>query len=179
MNKAVTTGSVSWSISASGDEYCHTELLVVDIALNLVMAGCELIARFPHSLYIPPLTAHTRPLFPTPLSFPPSLRAPYMYIKHACALCVSVLFAQEHKLCSEHSPALILYRCVCRTGANIHMFCLSCGHVEATERLDSVRSSDLSNILLLKHYFVVFNILVAKKSDHEVYRRKTREKEVE
>ena len=57
------------------------------------------------------------------------------------------------------------------------MFCLSRGHVEATERLDSVRSSDLSNILI-RHYFVVFNILITKERDYEGDRRKTREKEV-
>jgi hypothetical protein len=51
--------------------------------------------------------------------------------------------------------------------------------VEATERLDSVRSSDLSNILLLRHYFVVFNILITKKRDPEGDRRKTRKKDVE
>jgi len=131
VNKAVTSGSVSWSMSASEDEQCHTELLVADIALSLVIAGCELIAPFPHSLHIPSINARTMPLFPTPFTFTPLLRAPYMYIKTRLrTLCVS-LCAQEHNLCSQHSRALILYRCARRVGANIHMFCLSLGHVEA------------------------------------------------
>jgi hypothetical protein len=95
VNKTVTSGSVSWSISASEDEHWHTAITVVDIALSLVFVGCELIAPFPHSLYIPSLTAHTRPLFPTPFTFPPSLRAPYKYIKTRLrTLCVNFVCAR-------------------------------------------------------------------------------------
>ena len=44
-------------------------------------------------LLIHSLTAHTRPLFPTPFTFPPSLRSPYTYVKNTpahfvCQFCV-------------------------------------------------------------------------------------------
>ena len=51
--------------------------------------------------------------------------------------------------------------------------------MEATAPLITVHSSDLSNVLLLRHYFLIFNILITKKRDHEGDRRKNREKEVE
>ena len=43
------------------------------------------------------------------------------------------------------------------------MFCLSGGHVEVTERLVSVQSSELFIVLLLRHYFVVLNVLITRK----------------
>lgn len=95
VNKTVNSGSISWSISASEDEHWHTEIIVVDITLSLVVAECEIIAPFPHSLYIPSLTAHIRPLFPTPFTFLPSLRAPYTYIKTRLrTLCVNFVCAR-------------------------------------------------------------------------------------
>jgi len=93
VNKAVTSGSVSWSIAASEDEHWHTEIIVVDITLSLVVVGCELIAPFPHSIYIPSLTAHTRP--PLSHSFHlPSLTARSIYVHKntpahfVCQFCV-------------------------------------------------------------------------------------------
>lgn len=49
--------------------------------------------------------------------------------------------------------------------------------MEVTERLVSVQSSDLSNFLLLRHYFVVLNVVITPKKI--IYRGKTRKKEVE